>query len=237
LTKGRLKGRLFLFVLAVWGLSFFLKLLLMSVLPRLAFSLKRRDEVPNQELAAEIAANNDVKAVEELVLLLGNKKKDIQHDAIKVLYEIAERRPSLVSGHMGVFLELLRSNNNRLQWGAMHALDSLAGENMAEIYNALPQIVDAAGKGSVITRDHAVAILVKLASVPVYNSEALALLREQLLKSPDNQLPMYAEMILPVVPAAERTAFSSLLSGRLEGIEKESKRKRLDKVIRKLSGK
>lgn len=55
----------------------------MSVIPKLASSLGRRDEVPNQELARHIAANADQKAVEELVYNLSNKKRTFSTIASK----------------------------------------------------------------------------------------------------------------------------------------------------------
>ena len=49
----------------------------MSVLPKLASSLGRRDEVPNQELAAAIAKAKNKTAIAELVENLANKNKAI----------------------------------------------------------------------------------------------------------------------------------------------------------------
>ena len=49
-----------------------------SVLPKLASQLERRDEVPNQELAAEILAENNKAAIKELVQNLSNKKRYIK---------------------------------------------------------------------------------------------------------------------------------------------------------------
>jgi hypothetical protein len=46
---------------------------------------------------------------------------------------------------------------------------------------------------------------------------------------------MYAENALPVIDAGLKDKFVKTLSGRLDEIEKESKRKRVEKVIKKLS--
>lgn len=69
----------------------------MSIINQLASALGRRDEVPNQELAKKIAETNDEAAVQELVENLQHKNKDIQNDCIKVLYEIGELKPGLIS--------------------------------------------------------------------------------------------------------------------------------------------
>ncbi|HKR58976.1 MAG TPA: hypothetical protein VJS64_04525, partial [Pyrinomonadaceae bacterium] len=60
----------------------------MTILDKLATSLGRRDEVPNQALAAEIVRAKNKDAVEELAENLTNKNKGIQSDCIKVLYEV-----------------------------------------------------------------------------------------------------------------------------------------------------
>lgn len=57
----------------------------MSVLHKLASTLGRRDEVPNQKLAREILRAKDKGAVKELVENLANKDKRIQSDSVTVL--------------------------------------------------------------------------------------------------------------------------------------------------------
>ncbi|WP_315820385.1 hypothetical protein [Paraflavitalea speifideaquila] len=89
----------------------------MSIIDKLAFTLGRRDEVPNQELAKQIVKKKDEAGIKELVDNLGNKSKDIQHDCIKVLYEIGTQDAILIAGYAKVFVGLLGSKNNRLQWG------------------------------------------------------------------------------------------------------------------------
>jgi hypothetical protein len=204
----------------------------MNIEDKLASSLGHRDEGPNQKLAKEIASKKDKKAIQELVALLSNKNKDIQNDCIKVLYEIGELQPALISKYAKEFLSLLSNQNNRLQWGAMTALNTITLEDSKTIYASLSKIMKASDNGSVITKDHAVNILIKLCSVKQYQNKAFALLIEQLLTSPTNQLPMYAERAIPVVDDKNKGAFIRALTSRLDDIEKESKRKRVEKVIR-----
>jgi HEAT repeat protein len=207
----------------------------MTVIDQLASSLDRRDEIPNQELAKKIISKNDKKAIKELVENLQNKNKKIQSDCIKVLYEIGEKKPSLISEYAKEFIQLLDSKNNRLQWGAMTALDSITLENPKLIYTSLVKIISVSDNGSVITKDHAVNILIKLSSFKQYTDDAFSLLIEQLLMCPTNQLPMYAEKALPVINDKNKKLFIKTLSSRLNDIEKETKRKRVEKVIKKLS--
>lgn len=206
----------------------------MSVIDELASALNRRDEVPNQELAAKIASSKDHSGIKKLIDHLQSKSKDIQNDCIKVLYEIGERNPKLISEYTTVFLDLLKHKNNRLQWGGMAALDSIVSEKADFIYESLPAILEAVSKGSVITMDGAVNIIIKLGSSSKYAKNAIEVLLEMLQKAPVNQLPMYAERSMHLVNNENKTRFIQILNSRLIEIEKESKRKRVEKVISKI---
>jgi hypothetical protein len=207
----------------------------MSVINQLASALGRRDEVPNQELAVKIASSKDKQGVAELIENLQAKSKDIQNDCIKVLYEIGAIEPKLISGYASEFLALLKHKNNRLQWGGMAALDSIVSEKPDFIYESIPAILDAVSKGSVITMDGAVNIFIKLCRITKYAENAFAVLLEVMQKAPTNQLPMYAERAMPVVTGENKARFITILSNRLSEVEKESKRKRVEKVIQKIT--
>jgi len=207
----------------------------MSVISKLASSLNRKDEVPNQELAQQIIKSNNKKAIKELVVNLSNRDTKIQSDCIKVLYEIGEHEASLIAEYDEEFLALLENKNNRLVWGAMTALDCIASINPETIYKNLAKILIAADKGSVITKDHGVNILIKLAANKNFMNKALTLLLDQLKICATNQLPMYAENATTVITDKYKKDFIKVLTSRLDDIEKESKQKRVQKVIKKLS--
>jgi len=206
----------------------------MKTIEKLASALGRRDEVPNIELAQEISASKDKKAVKELVDNLQNKNKDIQSDCIKVLYEIGALQPQLIAGYTENFIALLERKNNRLQWGAMTALDAITSEKPGELYAALNKIIEAADKGSVITKDHCVGILVKLAATKEYGKNAFSLLLERLMLSAPNQFPMYAEKTFEVVNKNNQSAYIKVLDSRMDDLEKDSQRKRIEKLLKKL---
>ncbi|WP_083204980.1 hypothetical protein [Bacillus sp. FJAT-27264] len=207
----------------------------MTIIGKLAASLNRKDEGPNQELAKNIADREDKGAVKELVDNLNNSDKNIQSDCIKVLYEIGVIKPFLVVEYSKELLSLFDHKNNRLVWGAMTALDVITLENPATIYESLAKIVETADKGSVITKDHAVNILIKLCSVEQYVDNAFSLLIEQLKKCPTNQLPMYAENAMSIINDKNKDVFIKTLISRLDEIEKDTKRKRVEKLIKRLS--
>jgi hypothetical protein len=208
----------------------------MSIINKLATSLNRRDEVPNQNLAKQIVKNSNKKAIAELFENLHNKNKGVQSDCIKVIYETALLKPELVAGYVTQLLALLNSKINRQQWGAMIALHYITDENPKAIYAALPNILDAADKGSVITNDHCVGILIKLCAAKKYAADAFALLNERLKKCLPNQLPMYVENAMQVINETNKATFIKTLQTRLSEIEKDTKRIRVEKVINKLKG-
>ena len=55
----------------------------MTVIDKLATSLNRRDEVPNQELAKKIAASNDTNAIREIFENLSIKTKEFKVIVLK----------------------------------------------------------------------------------------------------------------------------------------------------------
>jgi hypothetical protein len=154
-----------------------------------------------------------------------------------VLYEIGEQQPALIADYAKEFVGLLDSKNNRLQWGAMTALSTVTLENPKVVYAALFKILEAADKGSVITKDYTVNILINLCSLKPFSDKAFPLLLEQLLNSSTNQLPMYAEKALPIIHDKNKALFIKTLTSRLGDIEKDTKRIRVEKVIKKVSGK
>ena len=136
----------------------------MSVLGKLASALGRNDEQPNVELAEALAAKPDAAAIAELAGALATGSTAVSNDAIKVLYELGALKPELVAPHTGAFLTLLGGKNNRNVWGALYAIETITALQPDPVLKQLPAILAAADKGSVIAKDKAVAILVKLAA-------------------------------------------------------------------------
>lgn len=194
----------------------------------------RRDELANIAWAEELVQDGDVQTIQTLVTYLQHKNKDLRHDCVKILYEVGARDPKLIAPYDQDFLRLLSHKDNRLQWGAMTALDYLTPLRLAIIYPALPVILDAAKKGSVITRDHAVNILIHLAKHKPYHQDILPLLLELLDIAPGNQLPMYAEKVAEIFAFGDTAAFVALLQRRLPELAKDSQKKRIEKVFKKV---
>jgi len=204
----------------------------MSVLGRLASTLGRNDERPNVELAEALAASPDPAAIAELVAALEGKAA-VANDAIKVLYELGERRPGLVALYAEEFIALLSSRNNRMVWGALSAIDTVTAARPDAVLNELEAILAAADAGSVIAKDKANAILVKLAAGE-HAAQVLPILISRLGDAVPNQFPTYAEAIATVIDAEHLPMFVAILETRLPGIEGNAKRARVEKLLRTL---
>src|SRR5258708_25304876 len=133
----------------------------MTALNRIAHFQNRRDEVPNQELARDLAARKDKAGVREIAENLWNKDRRVQADCIKVLYEVGSIEPTLIAGYAEDFIKLLRNKNNRLVWGAMSALGAVAEPKADVIFTHLAEIQKAMENGSVITMHNVVQTLAR----------------------------------------------------------------------------
>jgi hypothetical protein len=98
----------------------------MCTLDRIAYCQGRRDEVPNQELARDLAAREDRQGIREIVAGLRNFEPAIRSDCLNVLYEIGYIKPHLIAPYAADFLNLLHDRDNRLVGGAMIALSMIA---------------------------------------------------------------------------------------------------------------
>ena len=205
----------------------------MSVLDKLAGALGRNDERPNVELAETLAVNADKTAIRELVAALSASPVPVQNDAIKVLYEIGARDPKLIAPHAPAFFALLKSRNNRNVWGALQAIDSIAGLASKDVAAQLDAILAAADKGSVIAKDKAMSILAQLASGG-HAARAVPILLARLKDAAPNQFPMYAEFAAPVIDPAHKAPFRAILETRLAKIPQPAKRKRIERILKTL---
>ena len=206
----------------------------MSALAQLATSLGRADEQPNIALAESIVLEKNVPAVRELVDILNGKDKALKSDALKALYEVGYRSPELIAPFIAQFKNLLANPDNRLVWGAMCAIDGIATIKPDAVCMILPQIMAAVDRGTVITRDHAVKTLAKLAAQERFARTAMPLLLEQLRTAPVNQLPMYAELTTAIALPQDAARMRTILETRLPELPTEAKKKRLEKALKRL---
>jgi len=106
-----------------------------------------------------LAETKDCNGIREIAENLWNDNNNVQSDCVKVLYEIGYLDPELVAGYVGDFLMLITSKDNRMVWGSMLALSTIAGIKAEELYQHYEEITRVMEQGSVITRDNGVKIL------------------------------------------------------------------------------
>lgn len=191
----------------------------MSVLNRLASSLGRRDEIPNQELARDLAANKDKASIREIAENLWNRDKNIQANCIKVLYEVGYIEPKLISDYAEDFVKLLWSKNNRLVWGGMTALAEVAKVNPNAVFKHLDAIKKAKETGSVITVDNAISTLAYTAAAKEeYNQAIFPYLLNHLSDCRPKEVPQHAERSFPAVNSSNKADFIKVLEKRIEDL-------------------
>ena len=205
-----------------------------SIPDQLAHSLGRKDEAPNIKLAEKIVKENNTEAVKELISLLEVGNAAARSDAIKVLYEAGERNPKIISAHTNVFIQLLHHKDNRMKWGAMSALSAISRADAKKLTSSLPTILNAMDEGSVITRDHGIFILAQVAKLKNHHDDCMTLLLEQLEKAPVNQVPMYAERTREIISKPYVARFKKIIAGREDVLSIESKKKRIEKLMKTL---
>jgi len=208
----------------------------MSVIPKLAISLGTKSEVPNQQLAKEIAQSRDAEAIQELVENLANKDGNIASDCLKTLYEIGYIEPQLIADYSDAFLRLLFSRNNRLVWGAMIALGVIAPLVPQKLFAARERIFSAIREGSVITIDNGVKVLARVAAAsPEFESELFPFLIDHLKRCRTKDVPQHAESVLVCINHGNKDLFESLLKNRLTEMS-PSQSSRIKKLLKQTSG-
>ena len=173
----------------------------------------------NQALARELAARKDKKAIREVAQNLQNKDRRIQSDCIKVLYEIGYLEPGLIAAYAGDFLKLLGSPNNRLVWGGLIALSTIASLKPDELYPHWRDIRAVMDTGTVIAVDAGIKTLAQVAAhSDAYRQVILPALLEHLRTCRPQSVAQHAEAIAVAEDANARAEFVKVLTRRLDDL-------------------
>lgn len=191
----------------------------MSVLDKIATLKGVKNDIPNQELAKELVSSRDAAGIKEIAGNLNNRDKNIQSDCIKILYEIGYLDPRLISGYTKDFLVLLKNKQNRLVWGAMIALSTIAVIEADAIHAQRNLIVNALENGSVITADNAVKVLAGVSSANTdYNKELFPHILAHLKTCIPREVAQHSESALIAVNKDNKEAFLEVLKAREEDL-------------------
>jgi hypothetical protein len=116
----------------------------------------------------------------------------------------------------------------------MTAIDEIALLKPTEIFKNLELIEKIIEKGSVITIDHGVSILAKLASFKEYQKIVIPKLISQLENCPAKQFPMYIEKSVVAMNKNTKEDFKGIIEIRYNDLEKDSQKKRIEKIKKKM---
>jgi hypothetical protein len=156
---------------------------------------------------------------------------------LKVLYEIGYINPDLISEYVDEFLKLLKSKTNRMVWGAMIALATIAERKSAEIWENIDAVINAVESGTLITVVWGIKTLARVASTnKKYNECIFPFLIEHLKKSIPRDLLLHAESILPAVNSENKKEVLAVLDSRKSEL-KPSQSARFKKLLRNLEAK
>jgi hypothetical protein len=205
-----------------------------SILNQISYYRNVRDETPNQELARQLAQTRNTAGIQEIAAHLWDKNKNIQSDCLKVLYEIGYLEPHLIADYVEDFLMLLHSKNNRLVWGAMIALASVADLRADAVWAQINDVQRAVDTGSVITVVWGMRALAKVAATsPARRDRIFPFLKHIIETCIPRDVPTHAESMLCAVDKSLRAEFQSVLEARRAEMT-SSQQARLKKVLKAL---
>lgn len=206
------------------------------MIEKLACRLGRNDEIPNIELAEHLCQQNDISGVKEIVGGFKGADKSVANDCIKVLYEIGNRTPNLISDYANDFISCLRSKNNRLVWGSMMALAQIAEFTPEPIFERLAVVVAAYEEGSVITVDNSISVFAGLCKANAdYAKTVLPIIINHLQKCKPREVAQHAERAAICFNNENAEEFLRVLEKRKSDLT-ASQQARINRLIKKLCG-
>lgn len=203
----------------------------MTVLYKIASSLGRRDLEPNRKLAQQIVLKEDRLSLLELIENIEHKNEHVRFDCIQVLSEIAKLKPELLIEFDLLLLQLLRDKNSKVALGALATLDYLTLRKPENIFLNVEKVLQVADSGLLVSKDHAISILLKLTTFDFSATKAYRLFLLELEKCAINQYVKYAEMGTHYLDPKFSANFIAILQNKGMTIDSETKRKRVEALI------
>lgn len=203
------------------------------MIDKISYALERKDEEPNINLAIQLCETEDRDGIREIVSGL-KEKNQIANNCIKVLYEIGERKPSLIADYADNFLNLLNSKNNRLVWGSMVALSKITFLKSNEILQNVDRVISAYEKGSVITVDNSISVLAELVKAKGDKTEEIfQLILNHLAKCRPKEVGQHAERAFICINKDSASEFRNVIENRIDSLT-TPQQKRVAKIIKKI---
>jgi len=188
----------------------------------IAFHKGIRNEEPNKYLAKTIIETSNKEAIKEISSYLNDKNKSIASDCIAVLYHVGYEKPELIAYLYDDFYSYFRSKNNRMVWGAMIAISTIAKVEPHTVYRDRDKVISLIKDGSVITQVWGVYTLINLCNVKEYNKELIDVLLDVLDKTRDIDFAKRAISIHAVISTESQDRFNSILMKRVTDLSKSA---------------
>jgi len=206
----------------------------MKWISKIAFYRNIRNETPNKELAKELADTDNIKGIKEISEYLFDKNKSVSSDSLSVLYTIGYSKPELIQEYIDDFLKLLESKNNRMVWGSMIALSTIAYLKADFIFKRIELILETMRKGTLITEVWGIKILVSLSlKNREYKSKLLPVLFDYLEKCRPIDFATRVETIIPALESSyEREIFDNIIQMKSPELS-NSQTKKLKTILNK----
>jgi len=206
----------------------------MNWISKIAFNRNIRNETPNKELAQELIDTENKQGIKEISEYLYDKNKSISSDCLSVLYTIGYNKPELIQDYTDEFLELLESKINRMVWGSMIALSTIAPLKPDYLYKRIDLILRTIKEGTLITEVWGIKTLVNLSISNVeYKNRLIPILFDYLEKCRPIDFPKRIETILPVVDSSEDNEIIDRIVAIKHSELSDSQAKKLKSVLKK----
>lgn len=206
----------------------------MDWINKIAFYRNIRNETPNRDLAKELADTENKEGIKEISGYLYDKNKSVSSDCISVLYTIGYSKPELIQGYLDDFLKLLGSKNNRMVWGSMIALSTIARLKADPVFSKIDLILKTMKTGTLITEVWGIKTLVNLSLTnKEYKNKLLPVLLDYLERCRPIDFATRVETILPVIETPdEKEIFDKIIE--MKTVELSSPQtKKLKTVLKK----
>ncbi|MBI9049855.1 MAG: hypothetical protein JEZ00_10570 [Anaerolineaceae bacterium] len=206
----------------------------MSALQEISYYRNIRNEIPNQELAKKLAETEDFEGIAEIVEHLQDKNKSVASDCLKVLYELGYLRPDLIARYVDKFLALLDSKHNRMVWGSMIALATIAPYKPKEIMAKFDLLQTLMEKGTVITVVWGARMIGNLVgAAPKYAEKVMPYITNLLTTCIPRDVATHAEGLLPMINEDNEEVFRAVFESRMDDMSAAQAR-RMRSVIKKI---
>jgi len=204
------------------------------MMEQLACRIGRNDEEPNIELAVQLCDTHNSEGIKEIVSGMNGTDKAVTNDCIKVLYEIGERKPKLIADYAMDFITHLLSKNNRLSWGSMCALATIADLNPKVIYENIYIVRKAYETGSVIAIDNSITVFAKLCKAnSEYEANVFPIILQHLMTCRPKEVAQHSERASICINKNNADVFLSVLEKRKPELT-DAQLKRVHKLTSKI---